>query len=244
MFSSRTQATSGGATVDTEVVFNRNPNWWGGTPGIQVLTVKRYETAAAVNSALLDGSLDMVIGSGVLAPASLNSLMTNTNFNVVWTGVLMHTLVIINSGRAPTDDIALRKAIIHGVDKASIIQSELSGIGQAVDRVFPRSAPYSSVELTPRWDYDYEKSRLLNCPTPPAGSDDDDSDLVLGLGLGLGLGLPMLLACVAAVIFFQRNQKAEGRCRKTELELKEAMARLLPPPSKIGFTDEKGGNSS
>jgi ABC-type transport system substrate-binding protein len=233
VYDSRT-ASSSDSSVDQEVVFTRNTNWWGGLPAIETLTIKHYATAAAVNTALLDGSLDMVIGSGVLAPADLNAFMSNTNFNVVWTGVLMHTLVILNSGRAPTDDINLRKAIIHGVDKASIIQSELNGIGQAVDRVFPRSAPYSSVELTPRWDYDYEKARMLNCPT--TSGSDEDVDMGLALGLGIGLGLPLLLAIFAAVVFAMR-------VKKTEAELQKALTKNVesnssegtgPPPTQVG----------
>jgi hypothetical protein len=130
------------------------------------LKIKRYDTATAVAAALKDGSLDMVVGAGVLAPADLIEFTDSGTFNVVMTPVLMHTLIIINSGKAPTDSIKLRKAIIHGVDKASIIQNEFGGIGEAVDRVFPRSAPYSNVELSPRWDYDSQKARLLNCPSP------------------------------------------------------------------------------
>jgi len=150
---------------DAEVVFHRNAVYWGGVPDIEVLTIKKYDTADDVAKALRDGSLDMVAGGGVLDPDDLKSFMTNVvDFNVVMTGVLMHTLIIINSGKEPTDDIALRKAIIHGVDKDKIIQKELAGLAEAVDRVFPRSAPYSDVQLTPRWDYDIEKATLLNCP--------------------------------------------------------------------------------
>jgi hypothetical protein len=78
----------------------------------------------------------------------------------------MHTVVIINSGKDETKDINMRRTIIHGVDKAKIIKKEFDGIGEAVDRLFPRSAPYSDVELTPRYDYDLEKAKLLNCEVP------------------------------------------------------------------------------
>merc|ERR1719331_1373019 len=75
----------------------------------------------------------------------------------------MHSVIIINSGKAPTSSLNLRKTIIHSVDKADIIDKELDGVGTPVDRLFPASAPYSDVELTPRWDYDIEKAKMLNC---------------------------------------------------------------------------------
>jgi hypothetical protein len=49
------------------------------------------------------------------------------------------------------------------VNKKHIITNELDGMGTAIDKLFPTSAPYSDVELTPRWDYDFEKAALLNC---------------------------------------------------------------------------------
>jgi len=243
-FDSRKQITEGEGddevTYDTEVVFKPNSDWWGGAIDIEELHIKRYTTHDAVAAALKDGSLDMVVGDGVLAPADLSTFMTHTNFAVTWTGVLMHSIVIINSGKAPTDDIELRKAIIHGIDKARIINKELNGIGEAVDRLFPKSAPYSSVELTPRWDYDPQKAQLLNCPvaTAPA-ADDSDVDTGLVLGLGLGLGVPLFLALVAAWVFFMKSKKAEG-------ELKEALNKAKnnasveadnPEANKIGGVD-------
>jgi ABC-type transport system substrate-binding protein len=222
---------------DAQVVFHRHDEYWKGPPNIEVLIIKRFETANAVAQALLDGSLDMVAGDGVLAPADLAEFMNvhSNKFYTFMSPVLMHSLVIINSGKAPTDDVALRKAIIHGVDKASIINKELGGMAEAVDRLFPRSLPYSNVELTPRWDYDLEKASMLNCPYSPSpalspSSSDTDSDTDVAAGLGLVLGMASMLA-LAAVIFYHK------RSIKYEAELKEATmgfpAFLLSPTSKM-----------
>ena len=54
--------------------------------------------------------------------------------------------------------------------------------------------PYCDIDFTPKWDYDKEKARLLNC------SDDDDglSDGVIGglAALGVLLGLAIILTFV------------------------------------------------
>jgi len=196
-----------------------------------VLTVKHFATAAEVAGALRDGSLDMVAGDGVLAPADLRAFQSSSTFSTVMTPVLAHSLVIINSGQEPTDDISLRKAIIHGVDKASIIRSELGGIGEAVDRLFPRSAPHSDLELTPRWDYDIEKATMLNCPALPTVSEgneeDGGDDNQLALILAIALGVATLIAGLAAVVFFQR-------WRATQSELKKALANSGPQAQSVG----------
>merc|ERR1712050_477072 len=77
---------------------------------------------------------------------------------------IMNRIVIMNSNKVPTNDLTLRKVIMHAVNKAAIIDKELSGLAEPVDALFPKNAPYCDVDLTPRWDYDIEKAELLRCP--------------------------------------------------------------------------------
>ena len=60
-------------------------------------------------------------------------------------------------------DIKVRKTLIHAVNKLDIINKELKGLQGPVDNIFPRTAPFCDVELTPKWAFDLEKSKLLNC---------------------------------------------------------------------------------
>lgn len=236
---------------DAEVVFQQNTAYWKGVPDIEFLIIKRFQTASAVAAALKSGVLDMVAGDGVLTPADLKEFTSgalSTSFNSFWSSELMHSIVILNSGKAPTNDIAVRKAIIHGVDKASIIKRELQGLAQAADTLFPKSAPYSRVELTPRWDYDLEKAKMLNCPSSDASSsasstsDNSGSDqlaLRLGLGLGLGLGIPLLLALIASFFFFRRSSKLDKDLKVAlsnkavfpDVELQQSHS---PDPTRVG----------
>ena len=74
--------------------------------------------------ALLAGSLNVVVGSGVLEPADLNEIKTKQaqNFDVFVGPVIQNRLVILNGAKAPTKDIEVRKAIIHAVNKAKVIK--------------------------------------------------------------------------------------------------------------------------
>ena len=73
-------------------------------------------------------------------------------------------MIIMNANKAPTDDLTLRKVIMHAVNKAAIIDKELFGMAEPVDALFPKNAPYCDVDLTPRWDYDFEQlGWLLVC---------------------------------------------------------------------------------
>lgn len=85
-----------------------------------------------------------------------------------------------------------------------IINHALDGIYKPVDDVYPIDAPYSDVSLTPRWDYDLEKSEFLNCPAPVK------TDKSLALGLGLGIGAASLFLLGLAFMFKRRNVRLEA----------------------------------
>lgn len=162
--------------------FDKNPSYWGGAPSLDSITVKRYASASAVKAAVDAGTLDVVIGNGVLAPADIKDIKDNDpDYSVYFGPVLQNRMVILNGNKAPTDDIEVRKAIIHAVDKSTIIESEMNGMEEKEENLFPKTAPNCDVDLTPHWDYDLEKAQLINCPTvtatntAAAAADDDDS---------------------------------------------------------------------
>ena len=123
-------------------------------PKIETIIVKKYASHADVMTALQDGTLDAVLGAGVLEPVDLRTLQMNhaDEFQVFLGPPIMNRVIILNSNKAPTDDLLLRKVIMHAVNKAAIIDKELYGMAEPVDALFPKNAPYCDVDLTPRSD--------------------------------------------------------------------------------------------
>lgn len=205
--------------VDTSVTFAANKQYYEGAPSIETLVIKRYENSAAVKAALLSGELDIVWGDGVLPATDLIELEQNgdsNNLSVFHTGDLQNVILLLNSGKAPLDNIDVRKTIIHAIDKSFIVENELGGFLRPVDNVFPTDIPYCDVDLTPRWDFDLEKAKFLNC----GGDDDDDNSLALGLGLGIGLGCLSLILLGATIYFFHRSKKYEGELEELMMKNK------------------------
>lgn len=216
-----------GETIDDEVIFTRNENHWGTVPAYTTLKIVRYDDGEAVRTALLDGSLDVVWGSGVLSDAQIIEIRDNDEIedliNVFVSEDLQNEVILLNSGKPPLDDIEIRKVVIHAINKAVIADNELGGRRKVVDNVFPLDAPYCDVDLTPRWDYDIEKAALLSClgetdpdrnikPVPVEGDDDDDDDdMALALGLGLGLGIPCIILLGLAAHFFSKSKRYEAQ---------------------------------
>ena len=155
----------GVSTAADSATFTKFANYWGGAPSLDSITVQYYADHAAVKAALIAGTLDVVIGSGVLTPADLRDIEDNqaATLSVHMGPVLQTRIVILNGNSVPTDNIETRKAIIHAVDKAAIIDAEMSGYAEVEDSLFTRSQPYCDLDLTPRWDYDLEKAEFINC---------------------------------------------------------------------------------
>jgi len=124
--------------------------------------------------------------------------------SVFYSDDINNQIILLNTGKAPLDDIAVRKTVIHAIDKKTIIDKELYGIVEMVDEVFPQDAPYCDVELTPRWDYDLEKAQFLNC------LEETETDVKVGVGLGVGLGCACLVLLILAGVFFNKSKKLEA----------------------------------
>jgi nickel transport system substrate-binding protein len=160
------------ATGDAK--FTSNSAYWQGAPQIDEIIVKKFQTHDGVMVSLLDGSLDAVIGADVLKAADLAKVRTDhtSQFDVFLGPPIQNRIIIINANKGPTDMLQIRKAIIHAVNKAAIIDKELYGLADPAYSLFPKDSPYCNVDLTPRWDYDFEQARFLRCPTSPAGTAD------------------------------------------------------------------------
>ena len=179
----RTSIISGQDTLDDEVIFVRNTDYWDGVPNIETLVIKRYETSEAVKAALLSGELDIVWGAGVLTDADISEIQASDELQgqilVNHSEDIQNVIMLLNSGKAPLDDVNLRRTIIHAINKAAIVNDDLAGLQKPVDNVFPIIAPYCDVDLTPRFDYDFEEALLLSCDgvdTNSGGQSDTAGD--------------------------------------------------------------------
>merc|ERR1740129_1367719 len=195
----------------------------------------------------------MVVGGGALTPLQVREFEQthSADFQVLRGPALMNTIVVMNAAKVPTNDIHLRKLIMHAVNKAAIVDSELAGSSVVADSLFPKDTPYCNIDLTPRWDYDLEKAKLLNCNPPqivekevekivekevPAATDNDSGDdLPLILGVTIGVCVLMLLAIGAACYVGGQRRGREGLLQEQKEERKRQMSE--PGATEVGVPD-------
>ena len=160
---------------------------------------------AAVKAALDNNDLDAVIGAGVLDPEAVREFKGRTDFTVSMSEPLQNRIVVFNTAKAPTDELQNRKVMIHAVDKAAIIQKELAGLDEPVDSLFSKSAPYCHVDLTPKWDYDFEKATLLNCV-------DEDGKNAVPAGALIAIAVcGAAVAALATFVGYMRYKEIQGK---------------------------------
>jgi len=220
---------------DDQVDFLSFADYWGGAPDIETLRVVRYDSHDDVKAALLDGSLDAVVGSGVLAPTDITDFVYADGFDVSHGEATQNTVLIMNIA---DDDV--RKTVVHAVDKGAIIEQKLGGFEEAVSQVFSQATPYAGKDLTPKFFYDKEKAELLHCggaPATPPPSQRPPSDsksgprAVSGSLIGLFAASAVMAVVLAGVVYYMYTKEMAGE---------PIFAPVKSPMQALGTEDEKG----
>ena len=180
---------------DDLVVFAANADYWGTTGDIEKLHVVKYADSAAVKAALEAGTLDAVVGAGVLAPADEEALGAQAGFDLAYGELSQNSVIIMNIA-----DADMRQAVVQAIDSDPIIASELNDAYQPTGRLFPATLPYCDVTLA-EVDYDLEKAKRvididLLCPADSKKKSDD------GLSGGIVALIVILVVVLALVVAF------------------------------------------
>ncbi|MGE0714934.1 MAG: ABC transporter substrate-binding protein [Alphaproteobacteria bacterium] len=114
--------------------------------------------ASAQVAALLAGDVDAfpVIG----APESMTRFQRDPRFKVVVGTTEGEVILALNNSRKPFDDIRVRRAISHALDRKAIIDGAMFGYGTPIGSHFPPHHP-AYVDLTGRYPHDIARAKAL-----------------------------------------------------------------------------------
>ncbi len=146
-------------------LFTRNEKYWGSEPPFAKVLVKVITDSEARMLALETGEIDLVYGSAGSAAAqvgieSYKRLEATGRFESAISGPIFSYALALNSGREPTADRAVRKAIQHLVDKDLLIHAVFLDMENKADFLFEPRIPYCDVALEP-YAYDPVKAEAL-----------------------------------------------------------------------------------
>jgi peptide/nickel transport system substrate-binding protein len=136
----------------------RNPDYWGEAPALASATFKFIPDPAAATSAMLAGYIDAF--PNFPAPEALLQFESNPAYQVVIGSTEGETILAINNAKAPFDDIRVRRALAHAIDRQAVIDGAMFGYGTPIGSHFAPHHP-AYVDLTGRYPYDPEEARAL-----------------------------------------------------------------------------------
>lgn len=129
--------------------FTRNPYYWGAQPAYGEVLVKVIPDPNSRALALQTGQIDLIQGAAGEITASTFVRLRDQGFASALSAPLATRSLAINTGRGATRDLAVRRAINHGLNKQAIIDNILYGLEPRADTLFAPNLPYADLGLAP-----------------------------------------------------------------------------------------------
>ena len=128
-----------------QVSLTRNADYWGEPASLEAATFKFISEPTAAYAAMLAGDIDAFYSYP--APENLAQFERDPRFTVLSGNTEGETILAMNNQQAPFDDIRVRKAVSHAIDRQAIIDGAMFGYGTPIGTHFaPHNPDY--VDLT------------------------------------------------------------------------------------------------
>jgi peptide/nickel transport system substrate-binding protein len=114
--------------------------------------------AAAQITALLAGDVDVFPRMSALE--TVGQFQADDRFQVLVGNTEGETILAMNNARAPLDDLRVRQAISHAIDRQAIIDGSEFGFGVPIGTHFAPHHP-AYVDLTDQYAFDPDRARAL-----------------------------------------------------------------------------------
>ncbi len=154
-----------------ELVVKKNTDYWGDEPQLDV-AVFNYVSDPVTRSLKLEGG-DVQIADGI-PPAEVARLDAKDDINIHNEETMRTGFMYVNTRKAPLDDINVRKAINHAIDREQVIDAALEGVGGSpAVGVFPSLFSWSANDQLDPYEHNPEKALGM---LAQAGIEDVDGD--------------------------------------------------------------------
>ena len=158
--------------------FKANPNYWGGKPKVDKVVLRKFNNPDAMVAALKTGELDAawdIPGAAFNQLKNDDSIVTNEGYQGGFAEVAINGGDGLKKPHPALDDIEVRKAIAHAIDKKTLVDRVLAGVGKPAETIVPSPDNAWLPELSEEeiYEFDLDKSRQI---LDDAGYKDTDGD--------------------------------------------------------------------
>lgn len=145
-------------TQGDKIELSRNESYWGTPAVLTSATFKFISDPTAALGAMMAEDIDVF--SGFPAPENLPQFEADPRFQVLIGSTEGETILSTNNKMPPFDNIKVREALAHAIDRQAIIDGAMFGYGTPIGTHFaPHNPAY--VDLTGMSTYDPEKAKAL-----------------------------------------------------------------------------------
>ncbi len=141
-----------------KVELARNENYWGNPVALESVTFKFISDPTAAFAAMMAEDVDAF--PNFPATETLPQFEADARFKVIVGSTEGETILSTNNQSPPLDDVRVRQAIAHAIDRQAIIDGAMFGYGTPIGTHFNPTNP-DYIDLTGQSDYDPDKSRAL-----------------------------------------------------------------------------------
>lgn len=136
----------------------KNGDYWGTPAKLDNVTFKFISDPTAAFAAVMAEDVNAFVGFP--APENLPQFEADPRFQVLVGSTEGETILSTNNKQPPLDNVKVRKAIAHAIDRQAIIDGAMFGYGTPIGSHFaPHNPDY--VDLTGNSQYDPEMSKKL-----------------------------------------------------------------------------------
>jgi len=141
----------------SRVILERYDSYWGEAPALTRATYVFISDTATLINALLAGDVD---GTNNMAAEAIAVFEDNPQFKVLVGTTEGEVVLSTNNRIAPFNDLRVRQAMAHAIDREALIEGVTYGYSQPIGSHFAPHHPYY-VDLTGTYPHDPERAREL-----------------------------------------------------------------------------------
>ena len=139
------------------IVLEKFDEYWGTPARLDKVTLKIVENADSLMLSLQSGAIDLC---GHLTNTQVAQL--GDGFDVAVDTMKLVQALYLNNAVEPFDDIRVRQALCHAVDKQQILDLAFDGYGKLIGTsIYPDFGKYFDESLIDYYEYDVEKAKAL-----------------------------------------------------------------------------------
>jgi peptide/nickel transport system substrate-binding protein len=147
----------GSWTIGQRVVLDRNNSYWGKRPQLSRIIVRPISNNTARLQALQTGEIN---GYDLVAPQDMPTIRGNNRLRLINRPPFNVAYVTINAKMPPMNNILVRRAVAHGLDRAGVVRSFYAGRAVVAHQFMPPAIPGYNPKVR-KYPFNPDRSRQL-----------------------------------------------------------------------------------